>query len=197
MTFGTGYRERESARSVDWLPTKETVAVWNLASAPMGLAAAAVFGLVACRGQIPSGFDIKWQEMLAMAAATLAVFVLHELVHGGVMEAFDAEVRFGLTGGGTSLLGSTFYARAPKHLFSRGQYVAIALAPAALISLAGIAVCLTPLAVVVWLPLTFHFMSCVGDIAVALRTLREPASTRCEDLPDGVRFVYAEPRMEL
>lgn len=192
MTVGTKRDERGPATSVDWLPTKETVAIWNLASAPMGLAAAAVFGLVACRGQLPAGFQIKWQEMLAIAVATLLAFIGHELIHAWAMSRFGARPRFGLAESGSSMMSSAFYATAPGHLFTRGQYAAVTLAPAVLISSAGLLVCLTPLAVVVWLPLTFHFMSCVSDIAIAGRTLREPARTLCEDLPQGVRFVHAQ-----
>jgi hypothetical protein len=156
----------------------------------MGLAAAAVFGLVACRGQIPAGFQIKWQEMLAIAVVTLMVFVGHELIHAWVMRRLGARTRFSLADSGSSVLGSAFYATAPGHLFTRGQYAAVTLAPAVLISGLGLLVCLTPLAVVVWLPLTFHFMSCVSDIAIAGRSLREPAGTLCEDLPEGVRFIH-------
>ena len=192
MTVGTRRDELGSATSVDWLPTKETVAIWNLASAPMGLAAAAVFGLVACRGNLPAGFQIKWQEMLAIAVVTLAVFIGHELIHAWVMRHFGARPRFGLADGGSSVMSSAFYATAPGHLFTRSQYAAVTLAPAVLISGLGLLVCLTPLAVVVWLPLTFHFMSCVSDIAIAGRSLREPAGTLCEDLPEGVRFVHAQ-----
>jgi hypothetical protein len=189
MTVGTRQGERRSATSVDWLPTKETVAIWNLASAPAGLLAAAVFGFVACRGQIPSGFSIKWQEMLAIALVTLGVFIGHELIHAGVMKRFGARPRFGASEGAGPVLGSGFYATAPGYLFKRDQYVEVTLAPVALMSTAGLVLCLTPLAVILWLPLTFHFMSSVGDIAIALRVLREPGQTLCEDLPDGVRFV--------
>lgn len=189
MTVGTGRERQLSAPSVDWLPTKETVAIWNLASAPVGLAGAALFGLVACRGQIPSGFDIKWQEMLAIAVITLIVFVAHELTHAGAMKRFGARPRFGIAEGAASVLGSAFYATAPGHLFTRDQYLALTMAPAAVISGVGLLLCLTPWAVVVWLPLTFHLMSCVGDFAIALRTLQEPDTTLCEDLHDGVRFV--------
>ena len=192
MTAGTGQGGHETASSVDWLPARETVAIWTILSAPVGLAAAAVFGLVSCRGQIPAGFDIKWQEMLAIAVATLAVFVGHELVHFWAMRRFGARPRFGLASGGGSILGSAFYATAPGHLFTRPQYVAVTLAPAGLISGLGLLLCLTPLAVVVWLPLAFHFMSCVSDMAFALRALRQPRGTLCEDLPEGVRFVYGE-----
>ena len=192
MTVGTRRDGLGAATSVDWLPSKETIAIWNLASAPMGLAAAAVFGLVACRGRLPAGFEIKWQEMLAIAVVTLAVFFGHELIHAWVMRRFGARIRFGLADAGSSVMNSAFYATAPGHLFTRGQYAAVTLAPAVLISALGLLVCLTPLAVVVWLPLTFHFMSCVSDIAIAGRTLREPARTLCEDLPEGVRFVHVQ-----
>jgi hypothetical protein len=191
MTFGTR-RDQLKATAVDWLPTKETVAIWNLASAPVGLAGAALFGLVACRGQIPSGFDLKWQEMLAIAVLTLAVFVGHELIHAGAMKRFGARPRFGMAEGASSALSSAFYATAPGHLFTRGEYLAVTLAPAALVSGVGLLLCLTPWAVVFWLPLTFHLMSCVGDLAIALRILREPAATLCEDLSDGVRFVRVQ-----
>jgi hypothetical protein len=192
MTAGKRWDSQGSATSVDWLPTQETVAIWNIVSFPMGLAAAAVFGLAACRGQIPSGFEIKWQVMLAIAVVTLVVFIAHELVHAWVMARFGARPRFGLSEGGGFALSSALYVTAPGHLFSRLQYVGVTLAPAVSISGVGLLLCLTPWAEVFWLPLTFHFMSCVSDIAIALRAAREPRGTLCEDLPDGVRFVYRE-----
>jgi hypothetical protein len=187
-----GTRQHDQGAAVDWIPSRETVAIWNIASAPLGLAGAAIFGLVACRGQIPAGFEIKWQDMMALAIVTLGVFVGHELLHAWVMSRFGARPRFGLTDGAGFALSSAFYATAPGHLFTRGQYAAVTLAPAVLISGVGILLCLTPLAAIVWLPLTFHLMSCVSDIAIALRTVRMPRSTLCEDLPEGVRFVNAD-----
>ena len=177
--------------TIDWVPNKETVATWNLVSAPMGLAAAAVFGLVACRGNLPAGFSVNWQIMLAIALAILALFVVHELIHGAVMAAFGAHPEFGVTKVGGSAMGSAFYATSPGFLFTRTQYLALAMAPTVLLSILGILLCLTPLAAVAWLPFTFHFMGCVGDCAIARRTLQEPSSTKCEDLRDGVRFIRA------
>jgi hypothetical protein len=191
MTVGTRRDERAAATAVDWIPSRETVAIWNIASAPLGLAGAALFGLVSCRGQIPAGFDIEWQVMMAIAVVTLGVFIAHELIHAWAMKRFGAQPRFGLAEGGGFALSSAFYATAPGHLFTRSQYAAVTLAPALLISGVGLLFCLTPLAVVVWLPLTFHLMSCVSDIAIALRAVRQPHGTLCEDLPEGVRFVYA------
>ncbi len=176
---------------VEWLPSKENVAVWNLLSAPMGLAAAALFGLVASRGRIPDGFRVDTLEMFFIAVLTLAVFVVHELLHGGVMKAFGATPQFGMLKVGGSTMGSAFYATSPGHLYSRIQYVTLALAPTVLLTGLGILACLTPVAPVVWLPFTFHFMGCVGDLAIARRTLQEPRGTKCEDLRDGVRFVRA------
>ncbi len=174
---------------VEWLPDKETVAVWNLLSAPLGLIGAALFGLVASRGQIPNGFRVDTVEMLFIAVLTLAVFIVHELVHGAVMKRFGASPQFGMMKIGGSALGSAFYATAPGHLFTRNQYLLVALAPTLLLSALGVVLCLTPLGVVAWLPFTFHFMGCVGDLAVARRTARESSRTMCEDLRDGVRFV--------
>lgn len=176
---------------VEWLPDKETVAVWNLLSAPLGLIGAALFGLVACRGQIPNGFRVDTLQMVFIAVLTLAVFIVHELIHGGAMKAFGAKPQYGVLKIGGSALASAFYATAPGHLFSRNQYLVVALAPTLLLSALGILLCLTPLGGVAWLPFTFHLMGCIGDLAVAWRTVREPSSSTCEDLRDGVRFSRA------
>jgi hypothetical protein len=189
MTAGVGGGGVRPTTTRDWIPTKENVAVWNLISAPVGLLAAAVFGLVACRGQLPSGFSVDTMEMAIIAVITVALFLWHEAIHGALMAHFGAHPEFGFLKIGGSALGSALFTTTPGFLYTRRQYLLIIVAPTAFLSALGILLCLTPVATVCWLPFTFHSMGCVGDCAIALRTLQEPATTMCEDLRDGVRFV--------
>ena len=62
----------------------------------------------------------------------------------------------------------------------------VAATPAVAIFVLG-SMLLRPCRVLV-VPLAIHLGGCVGDEFAVLRTLREPSTTMCEDLRDGIRF---------
>jgi hypothetical protein len=109
---------------------------------------------------------------------------VHEGVHGIFLLAFGARPKFGMLRIG--VLPYAFYTTDPGHRFTRRQYLAITLAPLAILGLLGIPLCmLSPYLVV---PFTLHLAGCIGDIAVARHVLQGPPTVTCEDLRDGVRF---------
>jgi len=177
-----------SEQAVEWHPSQETLRAWGLASVPMFLFAVAVYALVASRGRIPTEGQVGFSDLLVIAAASLAVFAIHEAVHGAAMAVFGARPQFGVMTIGGSILGAAFYATAPGHVFSRRQYLVVSLAPTVVVSVAGLVACLSPVAQYAWLPFAVHFTGCVGDLDIARRVYSQPADTRCEDLRDGVRF---------
>jgi hypothetical protein len=56
------------------------------------------------------------------------------------------------------------------------------------ISALGFVACFGPWAAYLIVPLAIHLGGCVGDGFAILRALREPSTTTCEDLRDGIRF---------
>jgi len=80
------------------------------------------------------------------------------------------------------------YTTAPGHVFSRAQYLAVAVAPGVALSALGFLACFSPVGGYLVIPLAVHLSGCVGDAAATQRLLRQPAGTGCEDLRDGIRF---------
>jgi hypothetical protein len=180
--------DRQLGEPIEWRPSRDTLRMWGLLSLPMLLGGVVFYGLVASRGNPPSGGTVEPLVLLAIAVISVAVMIVHELVHGAVIAVFGARPRFGATLIGGSVLGTAFYTTAPGHVFTRRQYLAVTLAPTVLLSVAGIPACLLPFGNMLWLPFAIHFTGCVGDLGIARLTYRQPAGTGCEDLRDGVRF---------
>lgn len=124
--------------------------------------------------------------MLLVVALTALLVVAHEAIHGLVMLRSGARPRFGAT-----LVGRVMpavYATSEGHRFTRGQYLAVAAAPAVAVSVLGFLACFGPWAGYLIVPLAVHLGGCVGDGFAGWRALREPPGTECEDLRDGIRF---------
>jgi hypothetical protein len=136
----------------------------------------------------PAGgtFQIGLVDVLLVVGITMLLLIAHEAIHGVAMLAFGARPRFGaiLVGGVMPAL----YATCDGHRFTRGQLLAVAAAPAVVVSVLGFVACLGPWAGLLIVPLAVHLGGCVGDGFAGWRALREPPGTECEDLRDGIRF---------
>jgi len=116
---------------------------------------------------------------------TVGMLVLHEAVHGVFFWIFtNHRPRFGFRG---------FYAfaAAPEWYLSRRFYLIVALAPAVLITLAGIAALF--LIAEDWVLgliflITMNFSGAVGDLMVAFWLMRKPATILVQDSGDRVCF---------
>jgi hypothetical protein len=138
------------------------------------------------RGLARGSVRVGLFDVVLVLAITTILLVAHEAIHGAVMLVFGARPRFGAT-----LVGRVvpaLYATAGGHRFTRQQYLAVALAPAILVSGIGLLGCFGPWAGYLIVPLAIHLGGCVGDGFAAWRVLHEPAGTQCEDLIDGIRF---------
>jgi Putative zincin peptidase len=176
---------------VEWRPDLSTVVVWNLLAVPMLLGSLLLFFRLATLPLGPSGRAVfGLVDLLLFLLLTLAVTALllaaHEGLHGLVMAGFGARPRFGALM--IARLAPALFTTAPGHLFTRAQYLTVALTPAAVISTLGALACLTPIGLYLVVPLAIHFAGCVGDFAASLRLLGEPRGTLYEDLRDGIRF---------
>lgn len=132
-------------------------------------------------------------DLAAIAIVVLLTFLLgvvHEAVHGLVMLAFGARPSFGVVVVAKTM--PALFATSTGHRFSRGQYLAVAAAPALLISAAGLWATFAPWGLYLVFPLAAHLGGCVGDGAAFLQVIRRPRGTLFEDLKDGIRFHLVE-----
>jgi hypothetical protein len=173
---------------VDWQPNTATAVVWNLVGIAMTVAGLVLFALpVMLRSGSGSGtFAFGLLDLLLVVVITALLMGAHEAVHGIVMLAFGTRPTFGALLVGHVL--PALYATAPGHRFGRSQYLVVAVAPTLAISGLGFAACFGPWAGYLIVPLAIHLGGCVGDWFAVVRTLREPSTTTCEDLRDGIRF---------
>lgn len=128
---------------------------------------------------------IAW--VIVAAALSLGV---HELVHGACFKAFaprGTRVTFG-----ANWKRGMLYASAEGIIYTRAQYMVIALAPTvvvtALLVAAGFA-CGCPVAGM--FAAVLHLSGCTGDWCYVRELRRDPLITHCEDTAYGVCF-YGE-----
>jgi len=173
---------------IDWQPGTSSAIAWNVVAIVVTVAGLFLFTLpVMLRsGSVSGSFQIGLVDILLVVALTALLMVSHEAIHGLVMRAFGARPAFG-----AMLVGHVvpaLYATADGHQFARGQYLVVAATPAVAISVLGFLACFGPWAAYLIVPLAIHLGGCVGDGFAILRALREPSTTTCEDLRDGIRF---------
>lgn len=132
-----------------------------------------------------NGVALSWGLVLLVAGANVLAYVLvlalHEGIHGLVFAVMGGRPVFG------TKLPFALYCGAPNQLFTRNAYLAVGLAPLALISLAGIVfIFLEPrLAPYVQLALIGNFSGAAGDLWAARLLLRQPPTTFALDMASG------------
>lgn len=130
----------------------------------------------------------------SLIAGCILPLIVHELVHAALFRAF-APAGSHVTFGANWRMGM-IYACAEGMVYTRRQYIAIALAPALVVT--GALICLG--AILRW-PLwtiivaTAHLSGCAGDIAYVDIIRRNPLITHCEDTSFGVSL-YGKDRDE-
>lgn len=131
------------------------------------------------------GFKIWWWVLLAVVP--IASLGAHELVHAFFFKQYappGTRVSFGSNVGMGML-----YASAEGVLYTRGQYLVIALAPSIMVSLLIIALGMG-LRWPLWtfIVATAHLVGCTGDWGYARAIVADPAIAYCEDTSYGVAF---------
>ena len=131
------------------------------------------------------GFKIWWWILLAVVP--IASLGAHELVHAFFFKQYappGTRVSFGSNAGMGML-----YASAEGVLYTRGQYLVIALAPSIVVSLLIIALGMG-LRWPLWtfIVATAHLVGCTGDWGCARAIVANPAIEWCEDTSYGVAF---------
>jgi hypothetical protein len=159
--------------------------MWTILSLPMLYVGAVVYLLAAFHGETVSGtLDVR--ALIAVLLLYLGLVWVHEGVHGIFMLAFGARPQFGVLRIGLLVYG--FYTTDPGYRFTRRQYLAVCLAPLAILGLLGIPLCMLPFGGYLVLPFAIHLAGCIGDIAISRHVLQSPPTVTCEDLRDGIRF---------
>jgi hypothetical protein len=175
------------------------VLYWKLSGSAWRLIVANVLGLLLA-GLCGAGFGwfarqvgrlppivVGAPELVALLAGLILSVVLHELVHGLVMQAYGAQPRYGVL---WRMLA--FYATAPGQAFKRDHYLVIGLAPMiglSLLALLGMWV----LAGSPWVGLlaacaTLNAAGSIGDLWIVAVVLRYPPHAYVVDERDGMRI---------
>ena len=134
-------------------------------------------------------FDyLRWFGWIAVA--TVVALAAHELVHGALFKLFapaGSRVYFG-----ANWKRGMLYACADGIVYTRRQYLMIALAPSFVVTTALVAAgfaCACPTAGA--FAAALHLSGCAGDWCYAAEIIRDPAIAYCMDTDWGVCF-YAE-----
>ena len=126
-----------------------------------------------------------WWVLLAVV--TLASLVVHELVHGFFFRQFapaGSHISFG-----ANLKLGMLYASAEGIIYTRQQYLVIAVAPSIVVTLLLLAIGIGlkwPLWTII--VVTAHLSGCTGDWGYVRTIMRDTSITHCEDTSWGVEF---------
>ncbi|GAB4511383.1 MAG: DUF3267 domain-containing protein [Anaerolineae bacterium] len=128
----------------------------------------------------------------------IMVLPLHELIHGVVIQAVGHRPRYGmkLTRVGPIKLPYVLYATADGAYFTRWQFVAVAMAPAVVITLLGmLLVYLLPdaLALPVAAAVVINGSGAVGDVWMTWVVLRYTPEALVKDEADSIRVYVPAP----
>lgn len=173
---------------VEWRPGTSSAITWNIAGLVVTVAGLVIFAQPAILRSGSASGEVRFSvaDVLLVLGITVLLMVVHEAIHGGVMRGLGARPRFGAMLVGR--LVPALYTTADGHRFTRSGYLVVASAPAIVISVVGFALCFGPWAGYLVVPLAIHLGGCTGDGFAIVRTLREPSTTLCEDLREGIRF---------
>ena len=133
-------------------------------------------------------FNPLW--WVSIALVTVASLAVHELVHGFFFRQYapaGSRVTFG-----ANLKMGMLYASAEGIIYTRQQYLVIAMAPSIVVTLLLVMVGIGlkwPLWTII--VATAHLSGCTGDWGYVRAILRDPSITHCEDTSWGVEF-YGE-----
>jgi hypothetical protein len=138
------------------------------------------------RGTYNTAFSESLSPIIAVIVVLVATFGLHEALHGVAIRWFGHKPRFGI-----ALDKGVMYATTDNALFPRNQFVAIALAPLVVMTLAGmILMILLPdrLAYYAGLVVVLNAAGAIGDLWMSAEVLRYSPDTLVRDEADGIRI---------
>jgi hypothetical protein len=170
-----------------WTVSRPVVLAWIVLGFPLFLLGIWLFGAVylVTHGVREFSVEVGFAELLLLLVISAGLMVLHELVHGLAMWRMGAAPSFGADI--LLKMAPVLYTTAPGHLFSRREYLVVALAPMVVVSSLGAAwVAMGPFGKELVPALAVHLGGCIGDLWMVGVILKEPAETTFEDRRDGV-----------
>ena len=131
------------------------------------------------------GFNFTSGTILISVALFIGTFVLHELIHGVFMSKYGGKPSCGA--GIAHYILPYFYATT-KTIFTRNQFIVIAIAPLVVISLVVIGIMAAFSSISHWMiiPFVINGSGAVGDLWVTRNILRCPKHVLVEDRKNGV-----------
>jgi len=170
--------------------TKEVVYTLN----GMGLLALFAFGFLftSLYTLFTGKIDLNYTSgtILSSVALVIGTFVLHELIHGAFMSKYGGKPRYGA--GIAHYILPYFYATT-KTIFTRNQFIVIAIAPLVVISLVSIGIMAAFPSIAHWMliPFILNGSGAVGDMWVVRNVLRCPKHVFLEDQKSGL-IIYGK-----
>ena len=136
------------------------------------------------------GFNFTSDTILISVALFVGTLVLHELIHGVFMSKYGGKPSYGA--GIAHYVLPYFYATT-KTIFTRNQYIVIAIAPLVVISLVviGIMAAFPSIAHWMFIPFIMNASGAVGDMWVTRNVLRYPKHVILEDRKTGL-IIYGK-----
>ena len=125
------------------------------------------------------GGSVRW--IILNIVGYVLILCVHEAIHGAVFALWGGTPHFG------AKLPLALYCGARQQLFRRNHYLAVGLAPLLILTLSGILVTLLfpgPASYLLF-ALIGNFSGAAGDVLVAQRIARQPASVLIEDTEVG------------
>ena len=138
----------------EWRPGAREGAWWTVVSLALVVVGLVLFAIPLFLRNDRVDFEFAPIDVAILAVLTAALIILHEGIHGLTMKAFGATPFFGVAIAAGVV--PSLYTTAPGHRFSRRQYLAVATAPAVLISLVGFVVSFTLPGPSLFIPLALH-----------------------------------------
>lgn len=176
----------------DWMPDTRMSLVLNLAAVVVSVITMIPFmALYGSTHDSQAGFEVAGWELLVAILVTLALtgaaLVIHEWIHALVVKRTGGTPAYG-----AKLIGKimpVFFVTSAGHRFTRKQFIAVALAPLAVLSVVfAVLIVAAPFGGWLVLPAALHTGGCVGDIVMAWKAWREQPGTLVEDRIEGLRF---------
>ena len=136
------------------------------------------------------GFNFTSGTILISVALFVGTMVLHELIHGVFMSKYGGKPSYGA---GIAYFILPYLYATTKTVFTRNQFIVIAIAPLVVISLVGIGIMAAFPSIAHWMfiPFVVNASGAVGDMWVTRNVLRYPKHVMLEDRKTGL-IIYGK-----
>ena len=136
------------------------------------------------------GFNFTSGTILISVALFVGTMVLHELIHGVFMSKYGGKPSYGA---GIAYFILPYLYATTKTVFTRNQFIVIAIAPLVVISLVGIGIMAAFPSIAHWMfiPFVVNASGAVGDMWVTRNVLRYPKHVLLEDIRTGL-IIYGK-----